>query len=487
MNSKIIILLFVISFTIVFHSCKNDDDSTPETSTSVNDFVWKAMNTWYYWQNSVSDLADNRFSNNSEYNTFIEAQQSPDNLFHSLLYDYGDTDRFSWIVDDYHELENQFSNINYGFGMDYGLVLTGQNTSNLFGYIQYVLPNSPAENAGLQRGDIFTHINGTQLTTSNYLELLENSTIELKLGYIENGQLFETNEVISLTKVEIHENPIYLSTIMNEGTHKIGYLVYNGFRANYNDELNDAIGQLKNQGITDLILDLRYNGGGSVQTSTYLGSMITGQFPQEAFTHLTFNKKRSSNNSTYLFENEAKLFDNSLEQTGTFPLNHLNLNRLYVITTRGTASASEMLISCMRPYINVVTVGTQTYGKTVGSITLYDSPSSYYTSNENINNSHTWALQPIVFEYKNTKNQSGSTTGIVPNVEINELNFLENLEQLGNPNEPLLSAAISQITNDNRHTPNIHSSFENHLFKTTQTLNRWETEMYLDKGFYFSP
>src|SRR5690606_13589391 len=166
------ISLFLVSFfcALNFLGCKDDDSGLPP-SASVNDFVWKAMNLWYYWQAESPDLADNRFSSDAEYTHFLNSQPT-DDLFYNLLFDYGNTDRFSWIVDDYEVLDNSFAGINLSFGMDYGLVYIESGSNLLLGYVQYVLPNSPAANAGFQRGDIFTRINGTPLTDSNYSQLL---------------------------------------------------------------------------------------------------------------------------------------------------------------------------------------------------------------------------------------------------------------------------------------------------------------------------
>jgi len=486
MKTKISIPVLILLIATTFFSCKNDDDSGLPPSTSVNDFVWKAMNLWYYWQEDVPNLADDRFSSDSEYTSFLNSQQT-DELFYNLLYDYGNTDRFSWIVDDYHQLDNTFAGINLTFGMDYGLVYLNQDSHVIFGYVQYVLPNSPASNAGMQRGDIFTRINGTQLTDSNYAELLGNTSATFGMGYLQNGQLYDSNEEISLVKTQIQENPVYLSAVINEDSYKIGYLVYNGFRANFNDELNDAIGQLGAQGITDLVIDLRYNGGGSVQTSAYLGSMVTGQFNGQDFTRLTFNQKTSSNNSTYKFENQGKTYNDNLEENGSFALHHLDLNHIYVLTTHNTASASEMLISCLKPYIEVTTVGTKTYGKTVGSITLYDSPSSYYISSDGANPAHTWAMQPIVFDYRNSQNQPSPVQGIIPGMEINEINYLEDLKPLGNTEEPLLAAAINLITGDDGKMVAPVTLPNAVLFKDSGSLKKFGTEMYLDKGFELNP
>ncbi|MDD3771244.1 MAG: S41 family peptidase [Weeksellaceae bacterium] len=485
MKTKIL-YFFTGLFTLFFcFSCSDDDDSA-SPSTSVNDFVWKAMNLWYYWQEDVADLSDTRFQTDAEYTQFLQSK-STENLFFSLLNQYGTIDRFSWIVPDYHDLENQFAGINKSFGMKYGLVYLNSESNQIFGYLQYVIPNSPAWNAGLKRGDIFNSINGINLTDSNYNELLAQPSADFGMAYLENGQLFNLNQTISIQKTVIQENPVYLTKIIETNGHKIGYLLYNGFRANFNSELNDAFGELKAAGITDLIVDLRYNGGGSVETSVLLGSMITGQFENQTFTQLTFNEKASQNNSNYKFRNEGKAYDNDLNLTGTFPINHLNLNQLIVLTSRNTASASEMLISCLRPYIQVSTIGLTTYGKTVGSITLYDSPSSSYTSTNKINTSHTWAMQPIVFEYKDSQNQPSPIQGILPETEINEIHYLEDLPALGDTNEPLLAQALAKITGISKVPfPSFNYSATN-FFKSSQDLEKFGTEMYLNKGYYPTP
>lgn len=481
MKNSIKLRIIFLFFLIGFISC-NQDDNDSQPSASVNDFVWKAMNLWYYWQTSVPDLGDNRFQSDAEYQSFLDSKPTQD-FFYSLLFDYGNTDRFSWIVSDYHELQNQFSNLKTSFGMKYGLVYYSQSSNLIFGYVQYVLPDSPASLVGLKRGDIFTRINGTQLDDSNYSQLLAGSTLTFGMGNIQDGQVVSNNQEIELTKVEIRENPVFMTKVIQKNGHKIGYLMYNAFRSNFNLELNDAIGQLKSQGITDLVIDLRYNGGGAVQTCSYLGSMINGQFEGSEFTRLTFNAKRTDFNLVYKFENEGKTYDDDLNSSGNFMLNHLSLNKILVLTLSGTASASEMLINSMRPYITVTTIGKKTYGKTVGSVTLYDSPSTQYTSSENgLNPNHNWAMQPIVFDSKNSQNQSSPVSGITPDIEVSEIAFLENLPPLGDESEPLLSTAIVQITGGQ---PLVnHSLFSaGEVFKSSAELEEFGTEMYLEKAF----
>lgn len=470
----------------LFIGCNNDDDHRTQTSASVNDFVWKAMNLWYYWQDKSPTLADDAFANTADYQQFLNTQNTRD-LFNNLLYQPGQTDRFSWIVEDYKTLNQQFAGINKSFGMSYGLVYQSANSDKIFGYVRYVLPNSAADLAGMKRGDLFTRINETPLTDYNYQSLLDQNTAIFGMAKIEEGILHDLNIQIPLTQTEIQENPVHLYKVLEVESQKIGYLLYNGFRSNFNDELNEAIGHLKSQNIQDFVIDLRYNGGGSVQTATYLASMITGQFNQQDFSRLYFNQKASQNNSVYSFSDHGKTYDDDLNENGNIPLNHLHSQRLFVLTSSQTASASEMLISCLQPYIDVYVIGQRTYGKTVGSITLYDSPQKSYTSPNGVNPNHTWALQPIVFEYQNALDQSSPSFGIEPMSNINEIHYLEALPPLGDEEDPLLAAALQYIAPGASKVMKTPMSVPFQVMKIDESKSRFSTEMYLEKGFEFIP
>src|SRR5699024_8798321 len=120
------------------------------------------------------------------------------------------------------------------------------------------------------------------------------------------------------------------------------------------------------------------------------------------FAKYIYNKKRTALNSLVKFYNELPVDD---KDGGDIPMNKLSLNRVYILTGFGTASASEMLINGLKPYIDVVLIGEQTIGKDVASITVYDSPPFYYTK-KNINPNHKIALQPIVIRLFNSNNQN---------------------------------------------------------------------------------
>lgn len=214
--------------------------------------------------------------------------------------------------------------------------------------------------------------------------------------------------------------------------------MYNSFIANFDKELNTAFGEFKSAGITDLVLDLRYNGGGSVTTATDLASMITGQFEGQVFAQEQWNedyqKYYEENFPDYLI-NE---FDTELS-TGEI-INSLNLKEVYILTTVSTASASELIINGLDPYINVVQIGETTTGKFQASITLYDSPTF---SEKNRNDEHTYAMQPLVLKIANKNGYTNFVDGLIPDIQIEE--DLGNLGILGDPEEPFLSRALDEI------------------------------------------
>lgn len=444
MKSTIKYLTALSIIILGFSHCNDDDNSgipTQSPTLNINDFVWKAMNLWYFWQEDVTDLADDRFSSDQEYTNYLNSFSSPNLLFESLL--NRPSDRFSSIFANYDDLLNSFAGVSTSFGYEYSLHFTNASQTNVFGFVQYVIPNSPAANAGIERGMLFTSVNDNQLNANNFVNLLSQNTYKLGFANYDNGNFTPNNTSATITAIELTENPVYLNTVIEEGGVKIGYLVYNGFVQGFNNELITAIGQLASQNIDELVLDLRYNGGGSVRSAQYLGSMITGNFTGQDFVTLRFNQKLQEINPnqfnvTYPFVNNT--------QEGT-PLNSLGLDHLYVLTTANSASASELIINSLRPYINVTTIGTKTVGKNVGQNPLFDSAESAFTDVDTAKDSHKWALLPITFSYFNANNSNDFASGILPNHQINELNFLGDTKPLGNVTEPLLKRALDIILN----------------------------------------
>jgi C-terminal processing protease CtpA/Prc len=467
LNILLIIALLTGAFT--FTGCEDEDDK----AVPVNDFIWKGLNLYYLWKAEVPELADDRFSSQAALNSYLEGFSSPQSLFNSLLYQRNVVDRWSVLVPDFRVLENSLQGVYKSNGVEFGLVYKNPNSSEIFGYVRYILPGSDAASKDIQRGDIFYAINGTPLTETNYQDLLNNDSYTLNLADYDGGNITPNGDTVSLTKMEYAENPIYTVNVIQEGSRTIGYIMYNGFFSEYDSQLNDAFGQLASAGVTDLVLDLRYNSGGAVRTATRLASMITGQFTGQLFAKYRWNDRLQN---YYESNNPGVLEEKFVSQaSGVGSFNSLQLNKVYILTTRSTASASELVINCLSPYIDVVTVGTKTTGKNVASVTLYDSPD--FTKN-NRDGSHRYAMQPIVSKLVNKENFGEYTDGLSPDIEVPE-NY-GNLGVLGDKNEPLLAAAIADITSQGRPGWNIPQK-EHRYFKDSKKMHRFGSEMYIEE------
>lgn len=474
--------IYALIFFGIFISCNNDDDGAP--SQNVNDFVWRGLNSWYFWQADVSQLQSDYFTSDQQYNDFINST-NPENLFYNLLYDYPNTDRFSWIVDDVDALLESFSGIQLFSGMDFSLAIWDENAGTVVGMVNYVVPNSPAFDAGIQRGDVFYGVNGQPLTTNNYRDLFNDNfsvTFAEEVMLNENGLSLSGERNVNLIGEEIEENPVHFSTIFTQDQYKIGYLVYNGFRANYNDELNAAFADFQTENVTDLILDLRYNGGGSLNTALALGQMITGQFTDSEYVSLEYNERHQNQNRNFNLNDEMRVYEfinGENQQVGTEQVHSLGLNRLYVLTSGSTASASELTISGLTPYIDVIKIGSETYGKFVGSITLFDDMNSDFTSYENRSREHNYAMQPIVFAYYNSENQS-YTQGFTPDYEVTFSDYIGTLGAFGDyTRDEALARALNVITGSPFRTGNTPQiSMEN--LGSSKTLQKFGTELYLE-------
>jgi C-terminal processing protease CtpA/Prc len=472
-------ILFLCLLSFFLQSCEDEDDVRTPAQLQVNDFVWKGLNELYLWQGDVANLADDRFSSQEELNSYLEGYSNPEDLFQDLLnkpvskYPSNAIDRFSWIVSDYTVLEQELGGITKNNGVDFRLTRVAEGSNDVVGYVRYIIPNSDASSKAIKRGDFFTSVNGTKLTVSNYKSLLVDPD-SYTLDFADyNGTAFVLNgKSVALTKTVLEENPILINKVINSGGHKIAYLMYNGFYAEYDSKLNQAFQGFKNEGATDLVLDLRYNGGGSVRTSTRLASMITGQFEGKIFSKRQYNFKQMAGMTADDLEVLNERFVKDIDGT---PVNSLNLSTVYILTTSSTASASELIINGLKPYINVVQIGETTTGKNVGSVTLYDSPTF---TKRNVNPNHKYAMQPLVFKISNASDFGDYTQGLVPTYV--QLEYFRSYGVLGDTAEPLLNMAISKITGATaKKVQNDHGLVLPYI-SDSKKINGLRNEMYID-------
>lgn len=417
----------VIAAMVTLSSCSEDDEHPNEY---VNNWIEVNMDFWYYWNTTMPSNPDKTLA--------------PDDFFESLL---NDDDRFSWIQDNYRELINSLQGVNEEAGYELALFLESEGSTNVIAQIVYVKPSSPAEVAGLKRGDVITHINNQQLTTENYQTVLAATGDDHTITYREldlANEVFLTAQTKSLTTTVYAENPNFLNKVFVHNDRKIGYYVYNLFvsgttgseeeQKKYNTEMDNIFASFQSAGITDLIIDLRFNSGGAESATINLASLIgKGVDNTKVFTIREYNS---------LVETEikndpdlgAEFLDVEFVTKSQNIGNQLTNNRVYILTGTRTASASELLINGLRPYMDVFLIGSTTVGKNVGSISLFDEDDTR----------NTWGMQPIVTKSFNSLEQSDYSNGFTPQIALTDNNLI--VYPLGDVRELLLSRALQEIT-----------------------------------------
>lgn len=435
------IIPYILAAGIVFSACKKEEEPIIPVvippANEVNLFIWNGLHDYYLWNEEVDALSNPKYAKTDSLNILLNKYPDPNALFISLLHKRGKVDKWSFIVEESKEIDDWISGISETAGYNILPVRIG-SSENLFGLVLYVYKGSPAEKAGLKRGDVFNKVNDVQITDKNYTTLLYNTiNSKLSLARLSNGQVLPLDKTVQVTAIEMQENPINMDTVFTFNNQKVGYLVYNGFNAEFDIELNDVMRKFKDANIDQMVLDLRYNGGGSVQSSVYLASMIYGTDESKMFSQAKYNEGVEE----FLIDEygEESLRDNfvkdifSSETSPLTPINTLNLQKIYIIVSDNTASASELLINGLRPYMNVKVVGINTYGKYVGSITLTDDE----------NPSNKWAMQPIIVKYANSLGLSDYVDGLTPDIKAEE--DITNLLPFGDPNETLLKVALTDM------------------------------------------
>jgi carboxyl-terminal processing protease len=277
------------------------------------------------------------------------AATSMDAYFDSLLYQPTDRYSYSQTTASANQMYVEGTRTGYGYALDW---LDAARTTLA---VRLVEPKSPVGLAGLQRGDRIVSINGqTSADIANGGLTAVDTTGVARTFVVRNAAGAQRSFVVqSATYALSPVNTVAVLTAPNGA--KTGYLMYQEFIAAGEVEMGAAFDRFRTEGITELVLDLRYNGGGSTQQARYLAGLVAGSAQiGKVFAQFQFNAKNTARNFT----------QNFVGTSGGLPTAPLdNLARVIVITSPSTASASELVINALRPYKTVVTIGDTTYGK----------------------------------------------------------------------------------------------------------------------------
>ncbi|NBA88215.1 peptidase S41 [Emticicia sp. CRIBPO] len=417
--TKLKALVFLL-LVLQFSSCKKTEDIDPADATSkeVDEWIHEQMKTYYLWTDQMPLL------------TATNTALAPDDYFESILVKPGELDRFSWIQESSEELTNSLNGKNTALGIRTAPFYSNTAKTKVTLAIAYALKGSPAEKAGIKRGDFITQVDGKDLTPENYGTALSAETMTVTLGEYSGGEVINTTKTVTMTKAELQTDPIQYSTVIEKGNKKIGYLVYLQFLTQYDDKLRQTFADFKAKGVNELVLDLRYNPGGYISSSDILSSLIVKNLNP----NLLMNKQEWNTTMTkaYVDKYGPEVFETKFRNEAN---NLGTLNRVYILTSSGTASASELVINNLKPFMDVILIGGNTYGKNVGSITISDSKKRWK-----------WGMQPIVLKTVNAKGESnyGTKDGFTPDFKVSD-NVIP-FKPFGDVNETFLKVAVEQIT-----------------------------------------
>jgi carboxyl-terminal processing protease len=396
MNFIRILLISFIVLSFYTTSCWDNQHSDTESITSLNKNILDLMQDKYLWYNQVPT------------NVNPDDYDDPNEFLDALL--YKPIDKWSFLITEEEYIQYFVEAKFYGHGFSFGADQLGKLR------VAYLFDSTDLYSAGVRRGWIIKKINGTAVNINvDVSELLGSSE-----PGVTNVFLFEkpdgTEVEISSTKGEVAMNEVLYCDTLHVSDKIVGYLVFNGFIGYAKEELTKAFTFLKNAEANELIVDLRYNGGGDVDISTYLASLIGGSTTSgKLYTKMANNDKNTDSDKLINFTNEASA---------------LNLNRVFFITTSGSASASEAVINGLEPFMPVYLIGTQTHGKPVGM-------EGYQFRNSN------YIIFPITFKLTNASGYGDYYDGLPVDKESPD----DVTHDFGDRNEECLKQTLYYIQN----------------------------------------
>lgn len=419
-----------------------DPDDTYSADAEANRWIYSQMVTQYLYNDYTKSVTPNYNQTCELFFTQLLSRDAADNdgkhtgdknYFYSYMERTGQTKASSGVSSEY--------------GMDCMYYYTSSSRRYISARVLFVVEGSPADRAGIRRGDWIVGIDGRPIGANETAAVESGGAAELQIERMSLRQIdtidgleiydYETTYegTVAIEAAETMDiSPILMDTVFTYGGKKIGYLVYNEFNTGpggvsdvtYDNQLKEVFASFQQEKIDELILDLRYNPGGYASSCQLLCSMIA---PRSALGDVFCYRKMNDDLDRIYGMVEMDFFTES----EMAPYN-LDMDRVFVLSGAYTASASELVINSLRPYMNVYLIGTQTEGKNVGSIEITSS-------------THGITLHPIYSQAFNKNKQSDYSQGFIPDEEVDEIKNQDQLLPLGDSRELLMRYALARITN----------------------------------------
>ena len=426
-NFRIRLFLVAALVGIALTGCeKKPFSNKSEEYRAVNEKIVEYLRAYYLWEDMLPQQIE--IPDTDPFIFFDNLRRSDDIEHH-----------WSVLSDNRESFYASMSNEGRSFGYSLSFWKMTNLDNQIWAVVQYVHPRTPADYAAIERGNIITHIGGELMTDggpNDFRNLIYANKLDIT---VRNNIDDEVGHNVKMNAASGYLDPILDSKIIERGGQRIGYLMYTDYVQASESDLEALFAEFKAGGVTELILDLRYNGGGTVSTALKLASLIIPARHLDGkniFSKFEYNEPytalldmvpgRKDANTLVLYPELKDLPEN------------LGLNNVYVLTTGNTASASEQTIIGLQPFMNVVKIGTSTHGKFTGGSVLPES--------DNKDAMWGWGMYLIMFMYKNALGYPETNEGLVPDHEVIE--DWHSYKPIGAEDDPLIAKAISLITGE---------------------------------------
>lgn len=453
MNKKLFsMMLSLLLGGSIFTGCSDENSGeepgggseTQEVTEEIyyaNMFGKDVMSTFYYWCDEIGKDLD-------AWN--IKTNTDPIATVDRIRYHEGEKfiDKWTMLTDDMDSFTSSVEGVSTTFGWSLSVYPVSATSNQCVAAVNYVHAGTPAAEAGLDRGDIIVGLNGGNLTTENYLDLYYASSLKVDLGRYEaaTNTIYPLGKSVELTARTMYEDPVLCDSIYEFGGKKVGYLAYSSFDLHSIEKLVETAREFKAAGVEELVLDLRYNGGGYVITENVLASLFAPQeavdqklvFEQEDYNdYLTEEYRKLGYSLETRFATEFEYQDGNVTKNVSTKGANIGLKKVYGLIGSGSASASEALLGGLMPYMDVQLIGSQTHGKYCTGW-MMAAKDAYKLCPKAIED---WGIYVMVSIYQNADGETPCMPdGMVPDVEVADVPLLP--YRLGDINEPLLLEAL---------------------------------------------